>query len=555
MTCLPVECIREILEYLYDDTISLHSCLLVNRSWCEITIPILWRNPFGRDLTAKRYILLINTYMSRLSMEERGSIDSTIEKSTFDYSTFLRVFDCEKILLAFRCWAIPFSSFSLFKPLIQHFIYNSPKFDRVDFKKNMLFNDNIFLFPGARQSFAKLRSCNFFGEYTKGLIDSCAGMANDIRYITFRCLEPQHSNGDDLVTSDSSMDGLAHLIRSQKHLKKIILSDGRLNTIFKNEVFDSLTTQSNTLTVIKFLSINFHERFPLDQLLTCKNLKVLKIVNCRNYGNEVIITGKTHQFRQLKAITFSSSRLPFELYRKLISLAGDSLQTVILMGKVFMDTPPLPNPFTNNNNTSARFNSISTSSSSFILEPFVEFCPNIKQILACVNESQLAYLPSLLRSCRNLKRLSLYDSKYQSRSFHTSVKDMQSINVEDLLARVGQSIPSSLIKFNINMNWNFSAEVFGLFLQNINKTSSSTVPLSDGTRKGMMVTRSIQLQRLSLQFCTCITDEHLEMFYKYPVKSLNTLKIRGAEGVSEDGFRKFADFFGDCVSVPQKFRK
>src|SRR5581483_2799514 len=120
---LPVECIREILEYLYDDTNSLHSCLLVNRSWCEITIPILWRNPFGKEMSSNRYRLLINTYVSRLPMNEASietndTIDNVItpdESSTFNYATFLRVFDCEKIVLAFRCWTAPLFAPRLFK--------------------------------------------------------------------------------------------------------------------------------------------------------------------------------------------------------------------------------------------------------------------------------------------------------------------------------------------------------------------------------------------------------------------------------------------------------
>src|SRR3954451_21148274 len=99
---LPVECIREILEYLYDDTNSLHSCLLVNRNWCEITIPILWRNPFGRDLSSNHFRLLVNTYVSRIPTDETlvdvNTTTTSIESSTFNYATFLRVFDCEKIL-------------------------------------------------------------------------------------------------------------------------------------------------------------------------------------------------------------------------------------------------------------------------------------------------------------------------------------------------------------------------------------------------------------------------------------------------------------------------
>jgi hypothetical protein len=33
-----------IIEQLQDDANTLCSCLLVNKTWCEIIIPILWKN-------------------------------------------------------------------------------------------------------------------------------------------------------------------------------------------------------------------------------------------------------------------------------------------------------------------------------------------------------------------------------------------------------------------------------------------------------------------------------------------------------------------------------
>src|SRR3954447_4694822 len=35
-----------IFEELQDDSVSLFSCLMVNRIWCETVIPVLWRNPW-----------------------------------------------------------------------------------------------------------------------------------------------------------------------------------------------------------------------------------------------------------------------------------------------------------------------------------------------------------------------------------------------------------------------------------------------------------------------------------------------------------------------------
>src|SRR6266498_4043331 len=41
---LPIDCLSKIFECLDEDKVTLHSCLLVNRLWCRISVEILWRN-------------------------------------------------------------------------------------------------------------------------------------------------------------------------------------------------------------------------------------------------------------------------------------------------------------------------------------------------------------------------------------------------------------------------------------------------------------------------------------------------------------------------------
>ena len=43
MSRLSADCLNEIFEYLEDDKVTLRSCLLVNRLWCEVSVRILWR--------------------------------------------------------------------------------------------------------------------------------------------------------------------------------------------------------------------------------------------------------------------------------------------------------------------------------------------------------------------------------------------------------------------------------------------------------------------------------------------------------------------------------
>ncbi|KAF0501624.1 f-box domain-containing protein [Gigaspora margarita] len=65
---LPNECFIEIFNNLRTDFKSLFSCLLVNRQWCRIIIPILWNEPtkYSKDRR------LIKIYLSALNAEEQA---------------------------------------------------------------------------------------------------------------------------------------------------------------------------------------------------------------------------------------------------------------------------------------------------------------------------------------------------------------------------------------------------------------------------------------------------------------------------------------------------
>ena len=64
-----------IIKELRNDRKSLHSCLLVDRTWCEITIPILWKNPWKFcPIDSAESILLFNVILLHLSEESRENL-------------------------------------------------------------------------------------------------------------------------------------------------------------------------------------------------------------------------------------------------------------------------------------------------------------------------------------------------------------------------------------------------------------------------------------------------------------------------------------------------
>src|ERR1044072_5368211 len=95
MSKLPVECLNDIFEYLAEDVVTLRSCLLVNRLWCEASVRILWR-------TIQNYNTLISCLPneSKELLYENDIIIST-QPLLFDYVTFIKAISmkniCEKI--------------------------------------------------------------------------------------------------------------------------------------------------------------------------------------------------------------------------------------------------------------------------------------------------------------------------------------------------------------------------------------------------------------------------------------------------------------------------
>ncbi|KAG9300681.1 hypothetical protein G9A89_023479 [Geosiphon pyriformis] len=122
---LTPDCLSEIFGYLIDNKQALHSCILVNRTWCEIAIPTLWRQPFRllyscdshkKSIEESRQIRatkLLHTYLSYLTAEQISDlVDNQIiitpkpnlpkTSFAFSYVNYLRCLDLVDIHAAVR---------------------------------------------------------------------------------------------------------------------------------------------------------------------------------------------------------------------------------------------------------------------------------------------------------------------------------------------------------------------------------------------------------------------------------------------------------------------
>src|SRR6266536_3693654 len=97
MSQLPTDCLNEIFEYLEDDKVSLHSCLLVNRLWCEVSVRILWKSNYNYRAYNTLISCLPNTSKGILS--KIGIIISTLTSNPpmFNYAAFCKVLSIDRV--------------------------------------------------------------------------------------------------------------------------------------------------------------------------------------------------------------------------------------------------------------------------------------------------------------------------------------------------------------------------------------------------------------------------------------------------------------------------
>src|SRR5437764_794684 len=102
-----------ILNELQNDNKFLYSCLLVNRTLCKTTVPMLWKNPLKFFLAHNAKNILFNTILLHLSKESRDILKNqkidlfveTHQRPLFDYISFwryLNLYDLERMFISVK---------------------------------------------------------------------------------------------------------------------------------------------------------------------------------------------------------------------------------------------------------------------------------------------------------------------------------------------------------------------------------------------------------------------------------------------------------------------
>ncbi|CAG8489655.1 2983_t:CDS:2 [Cetraspora pellucida] len=246
------ELMERILNNLNKEIHSLHSCALVSRHWCEMSIPIIWRNPFSFQVFKPMFI---STYISSYEdldddvksiLKKYGIIINFQQNSLFHYVRFLEVLSLSLLNYGVDHW------------ISIHLHDEDQNIEKIKYHvANLLLK--IFIKDGVTLSELGLDSLNNFIEINSEIFFALF----DSDYLPQLCHE------------------LASIIKSQEHLEYFNFTC-KLNTQSWElyGIILALKGQKDALKVITLDHCNYSSEFEV--LRDCENLDVIRIFYCSN---------------------------------------------------------------------------------------------------------------------------------------------------------------------------------------------------------------------------------------------------------------------------------
>jgi hypothetical protein len=429
MSCkLPADCLNEIFEYLEKDKVALHSCLLVNRLWCEVSVRILWRNvwiakpfTFGRRRLKEKPAIL-NTLIiclpntSKTYLVEKGILNSTQITNTplFDYVSFCKVLSIhaigQMIVDVFK------NQKYLAKEIIKMFMKKNTSLKKLSYYTNnsKTVNLSFLRYPGAKDCLRNLSKLSCNSNVKPAFFYKLSQICHNIQSLT-------------IEFKSSISAGLKDLISSQNSLKYLSLSQ-TYGIIDFTVIVPSLLKHSNSLIKLKIYGSEYYRNRPLSFVTKLTNLRELVLSRC--YFDELNNKLQYVIFPHLQVLKFPHSYPDDNILIKFLENNGKNLKEFYVMSNYESDSLNLA---------------------------IAELCPNLKSLFTLFKFDKIESLKSILNNCQQLESIGTqyyYGSldekeiletlaKYSPKSFHR----LKLINYSDT-----KLVPEDLEEFFINWN-------------------------------------------------------------------------------------------------------
>ncbi|RGB39443.1 hypothetical protein C1646_754494 [Rhizophagus diaphanus] len=465
------ELTSNIIQYLLDDTPTLLSCILVNRLWCNTTIPLLWKDPFS--MKHPKNFHFIEIYLQKLNekdkaqLNEYGINNNLFPSNTlFNYSNFIKCLNTQNICFTIVNWIKINKLFNcstgvIFLLLIKVFIENEVKLHTFEIEiaytfhnvNNVCFNSVFELILQNPKFISNIKNLKLhFNEkilnynFLKCFYSKC----NLISSLHFKFSEYESFNND-CVTIENQ---LLQIINSQKNLKKIFLAYN--NPIYSNSSssYDSFplyniinNNSSNNLKIIIFHGINFKNisniKKAFEQLNVLESIHILycHILNS-NFIQQIIDINKPFKLRSLLMIREDNEKLQIDLIQSLFQKSGKYLENIGF--KLFI-------------NDELKYK---------LLELIYNYCEKIKFFdLNIFNIQSSCLVLNLIKNfVQNLNYLSIDVHNYNTLFMHDEENELST----KLLLNLAHILPCRLEYLNLELVINNTINDLKVFLRNSN---------------------------------------------------------------------------------------
>jgi hypothetical protein len=283
MSSLNVDVLSLIFEELQYEKKILYSCLLVNRTWCKIIIPILWKNPWNsRKFTRKGSYGIIISLLSNETREILRNQDiyvPTSRRPLFNYVSYCKFLDLDCLVYGMiyhhnsRSDAIPF----LINEILELFINENDKLTHL-YLMSSSYDYQIPLIPGADHCFSKLEFLRCCNEYNQDMLEWLSKISKSIKILIFN------------VYDNQNISGIIKFIEVQKNLNKIIWCNNEThnNNDFVSKLLAAIFSKQNLISLV----IDFYTGYRIIDWDYLKNLSlpVLKFLTVNYMTSKDLIS-------------------------------------------------------------------------------------------------------------------------------------------------------------------------------------------------------------------------------------------------------------------------
>ncbi|RIA83604.1 hypothetical protein C1645_833540 [Glomus cerebriforme] len=377
MLQLPADCLNEIFEKLEDDGVTLHSCLFVNRFWCEISVRIFWR-------TIRNY----NTLIACLPIESKENLfrkkiitsNSISKYPMFNYPSFCKFLSIDKINYNIELFLkqqefISLQNLNDYISLVTEEILRLLMSQMSSLKKLEFFNlssrsNIVFIsYPGASECLKDLSELYCYSDIRPEFFYQLSQICHHIQSL-------------DILFKRIITNGLTNLISVQKNLKNLhIFQSYDCEDI--RDIITSLTKIPNTL--IKLNLFGGQHYIPLSFISKFTNLQEIILSFQNNDSFE--------DFKQLQNVTFS--------YLQVLIIHDECPRNELLIKFLEINGKNLKEFYINKSNDLLNI-------------AIIKFCPNLRILFTGLTNNELELLKLFLENLQYLESIKICCKGYFS---------------------------------------------------------------------------------------------------------------------------------------------